>query len=272
MAEADILEKIADIKKDISTVNATLNTHVKPGNNLTNSEFDKGKKEIVDAVKKGKDEQKNAWESFAEAIGLKDIFEAFQQLNPISMTLLAVAAGLTFINERFLKLGTILNNLHERVTGKLWTITDRGIPGRRTRAQVDAAQSVSINPHNLSEETLNGLKTALNGLAPEIVAFNSAARNMKSPRTLTQIATALGKIKDAISPNPADDIRDVARAVDALNGKLRNYDPDRLPKPRTLRDVAGATRDLSSATQTLGDRFRSLASDANAAAGAVGQS
>ncbi|MGW0823340.1 hypothetical protein [Streptomyces sp. NPDC002845] len=269
-SDAEILEKIADLKADISTVNTTLNTHVKPSNNVTDKQFEDGKKEIIDQVKKGKEEQKTRWEAFMEAIGIKNFFEAFKQLDGLTVTILVVGATLALLKDRVLNYGKLLNGLVEKVTGRIFSVGQGGAPTLRTRADTESDQAVSINPTGVAPERLNSLKLALSAITPEIVKFNDAITRMKSPRQIKQIAKAVETLKNALTPNPADDVKNLATAIGRLNKRLDKYDPQKLPKAQTLRETAAAARDLSSTAETLRSRFVQLSNGFGTAARALG--
>ncbi|WP_329338064.1 hypothetical protein OG252_21810 [Streptomyces sp. NBC_01352] len=270
-SDTETLEKIAELKADISAVNTTLNTHVKSGNQLTDGEFEKGKKEIVDAVKKGKDEQKTRWEALMEALHLKEIFEAFKQLDTFTVVIIFVGATLALLKDRVLNYGKLLNLLVEKVTGKIVSVDpQRGTPAFQTREATEAGQAVSINPTNVTPERLSALQSALNTLTPEVNSYNSEIRAMKSPAQIKKIAKAVGDLKAKLTPNPAEDIKEVATAIGELNGKLQHYDPEKLPKPQAFKKIADAAKDLNRDAGTLRQTFLELATASNTAAGAIG--
>ncbi|MFI7505159.1 hypothetical protein ACIBVL_43180 [Streptomyces sp. NPDC049687] len=75
----------------------TLNTHVLDANNVTDKELKDAQEDIKKAVKAGKDEQKTIWEALMEAVGLKDVFEAFKQMDTLTLIIVAVGATLEFL-------------------------------------------------------------------------------------------------------------------------------------------------------------------------------
>ena len=253
-SNAQVLEKIAELKQDIGTVSVTLNTHVKNGDNLNQ----KDKKDILDAVKDGPDEQKKPWEAFLESIGFKDLMDAFKQLSGWSILILASAAGITFLKDRVLNYGAILNAISNRLTSKVFTIGENGLPARRTRAQVEADNAVSINPHGIQPQLLNDLRTALSGLPPKIHAFNAEMAQTKSASTIKKISDAIGKLAEKLEPDPTHTIKDVAGAVGELHTKLQSFDHEKLPKATTLRGVAEAARDLSRNADNVKRMFQDL--------------
>ncbi|GKQ35654.1 hypothetical protein [Streptomyces sp. A012304] len=269
-SDSDVLDKIAEIKDEISTVKTTLSTHVKSKNNVTNAELNAVKDELKEAIKKGKDEQKTVWEALLEAVGLKDVFEAFKQVDTLTLIIVAVGATLAFLKDRVLNYGKMLNLIWERLTGKVWSISPQtGRPTRMTRAETEASQAVSINPTNLTPEKLAALQTALNSISPKIREFNSAISGMKSPRAINGIAKAVGALKAKLTPSPATTISNTASAIGELNTKLDKYDPTKLPKAADLRAVQSAATNLAETAETLRTKFVALSNGFGAAAGSL---
>ena len=271
-SDSEILEKIAELKTEISTVKSTLNTHVKPENHVSDDEFAAGKADIKKAIKEGKDETKTHFEALMEAIGFKDFFEAFKQMDKITVAVLLVGAGLALVKDKVLNFGKLLNTVVEKITGKIFSIGENGAPTLQTRAATQAAQSVSINPTNLTPETLGALQTALSTVTPEIRDFNTAIGAMKSPAQIKKITKAVGDLKAKLTPSPKAAISDTAKAIDKLSDQLDRYDPTKLPRVQTMHETATAVGQLSTAAGTLQDRLRNLAAEARTTAGAVGPS
>ena len=249
-----ILEKITELKKDISTVNTTLNTHIKNGGELNKTD----KQDILDAIKGGPDEQKKPGEAFLESIGLKDMVDAFKQMSGWSLTLLAVAAGIAFLKDRVLNYGAIINAISHRLTGKVFTIGENGLPTRQTRAQVESNNAVSINPRGIAPELLNELKSALTGLPTKIHAFNTEMADMKSASTINKIADAIGKLVEKLDPDPTNTIKDVGTAIGDLDTKLGSFSHDKLPKAATLRGISDAAKDLHRNADNVKRMFQDL--------------
>jgi methyl-accepting chemotaxis protein len=242
---------------------------------------------ILKAIKAGPETNKNIFESLFEAFGLKDLLSAIKDgENLASKLMLAFGVLAALILGKLLDFGKLFNAGLERVTraianrntptgearrpGRVIAINESGRPQRMTRAQMDALNSVSINPHGLTPTLLNDLKTALSGLPEKIRDFNSATRDMKSPSTITKIAKTIGTLKAKLTPNPAEDIKEVATAIGELNGKLQHYNPEKLPKPQTFKKIADAAKDLNRNADTLRRTFVDLATASSTAAGAIG--
>lgn len=241
-SNTQVLEKIAELKKDISAVSSTLNTHMKNSDNLDK----KDKKDILEAIKGGPDdEQKSGWAAFFESIGLKDLTDAFKQLSSWSVAILATAAMVAFLKDRLLNYGAILNASSNRLTGKIFTIGENGLPTRQTRAEAEANNAVSINPHNITPELLNDLKTALSGLLTKIHAFKTEMAYMKSAGAIKRIAKAIGELVEKLTPDPAEAIKEVGNEIGNLETKLETFDHNKLPKAATLRGISDAAKDLN---------------------------
>ncbi|MET8166946.1 hypothetical protein ABZT34_22285 [Streptomyces sp. NPDC005329] len=271
-SDAEILEKIADLKDEISTVKTTLNSHVKPEYNVTDQELDKAKNEIKEAIKQGKDETKTIWEALMESIGLKDFFEAFKQDDFVTKVALIVGALGAVVMGKLLDLGKLFNLGLEKLSGRIFATGESGLPQLMTRQRADSLTSTSINPTDLTPATLAALQSALNSLTPEIRDFNAEIRQMKSAGQIKQIAKAVGALKAKLTPSPKQAIKDTATAIDKLNDQLDRYDPAKLPRAQTMRDTASAVGQLSTAARTLQERFRDLATEAGRVASVVGTS
>ncbi|MEV5850139.1 hypothetical protein AB0M32_50105 [Streptomyces sp. NPDC051985] len=254
-SNTEVLKKIAELKKDISTVSTTLNTHVKNGDNLNKAD----KKEILEAIKGGPDdEQKSGWSAFFESLGLKDLIDAFKQLNGWSIAILATAAMVAFLKDKFLNYGAILNSIWEKLTGKIWSVGERGIPTQQTRAQTESNNAVSINPHGITPELLNDLKTALTGLPNKIRDFNKRMAEMKSASAIKKITKAIGQLVGKLDPDPTEAIKSVGIEIGHLETKLSTFDHNKLPKAATLRDISAAAKDLNRNAAEVKEMFRSL--------------
>lgn len=281
--EDEILKKVGDVQKGVDDVK----TLVSPSNVATKAELTTNTNKIMKAIKEGPETSKNIFESLFEALGLKDLFAAFKDGgDPFSKILLAIGALAALVLGKLFDFGKMFNAAYEKISrsranrnlpdgerqrpGRVIAIGESGRPQRMTRAQMDGLNAVSINPHGLTSQRLNGLKSALNGLPEKIRDFNSATADMKSPGTINKIAKAIGELKKKLTPNPKKKIEDTAKAIGELHTKLEPFDPQKLPKARTLRDVAKAAQDLNRNAGTLRNTFLELSREAGNAAGAIG--
>ncbi|MGP2441697.1 hypothetical protein [Streptomyces sp. JW3] len=282
-SDADILEKIAEIKTAISAVSTTLNSHVDPKNNVTNAELTTAKDELKEAIKQGKDEQKNIWEALMEAAGLKDFFEAFKQQDMAVKIIGIVGALGIVIMGKLLDLGKLFNLGFEKISrlffrtvlgrgtapGHVLATGESGLPRSMTRQQADSLTAVSINPHGLTPEALNNLKDALNTLTPKIADYNTETRQMLSAGKINGLAKAINNLKGKLNPSPHSTIKNTAKAIGLLSRKLELYDPTKLPKAQDLRNVQSAATDLAETAETLRTKFQTLSNGFGAAVGAL---
>ncbi|WP_328933699.1 MULTISPECIES: hypothetical protein [unclassified Streptomyces] len=273
--EDEILKRIGDIQKDVTD----LKTKAAPANAATKTDVTA----IINQIKKGPDDQKNFLEAFFETSGLKDVFEAFKQESFWVTATLAVGALGSVITGKLLDLGKLFNLGLEKLTkfiaqrffgrttsqGRVLATGENGLPRPMSRQQADSLTSVSINPHGLTDVALNGLKTALEGLTPKIGPFNTATRQLMSAQALKKLARAIGTLKDKLDPSPEATIKDVATAIETLHTKLAPFDHDKLPKPRALKDIASAARDVVRDGDRLRTLFRDLATASTSAANAI---
>ncbi|WP_320784700.1 hypothetical protein [Streptomyces sp. CRN 30] len=282
-SDAGILEKIAELKTAISTVTTTLNSHVDPKNNVTDAELTTAKNELKEAIKQGKDEQKNIWEALMEAVGLKDFFEAFKQKDIyVQITVIIGAVGAVIMG-KLLDLGKLFNLGFERISrlvnrgllrrgtdpGRVLATGESGLPRTMTRQQADSLSAVSINPHGLTPEVINNLQNALNTLTPEIREFNTATRQMLSAGKINGLAKAINNLKGKLNPSPHSTIKNTAKAIGLLSRKLELYDPTKLPKAQDLRNVQSAATNLAETAETLRTKFQALSNGFGTAAGAL---
>ncbi|MFD4873377.1 hypothetical protein ACFWOB_08375 [Streptomyces sp. NPDC058420] len=278
--DTEILKKIEDVQQDVSDIKRNLASE----KSVTGADIASLKKELKEDIKKGPDTSKTLFESLFEALGLKDLFAAFKDgADWGSKLLLAFGALSVVVIGQMLSFGKLFNAGLERITrtranpttgqaarpGRVLAVGENGLPQAMTRAQMDGLNAVSINPHGVSEAQLNGLKTALNGLPPKIRDFNSATADMKSAGTIGKLAQAIGKLKDKLDPSPEATIKDVATAIETLHTKLAPFDHDKLPKPRALKDIASAARDVVRDGDRLRTLFRDLATASTSAANSI---
>ncbi|MBK3576824.1 hypothetical protein JHN63_24055 [Streptomyces sp. MBT65] len=278
--DTEILEKIEDVQQDVADIKRNLASE----KSVTGADIASLKKELKEDIKKGPDNSKPLFESLFEALGLKDLFASFKDgADWGSKLLLAFGALAVLVVGQMLNFGKLFNAGLERITrtsanqatgraeipGKVLAVGENGLPQAMTRAQMDGLNAVSINPHGISDVQLNALKTALDGLPPKIREFNSATADMKSAGTIGKLATAVGKLKDKLDPSPEATIKDVAAAIETLHTKLAPFDHDKLPKPRTLKDIASAARDVVRDGDRLRVLFQGLATASTDAANRI---
>ncbi|MEU6377506.1 hypothetical protein [Streptomyces sp. NPDC046909] len=242
----------------------------------TKQQLDDKSTEIVNAIKKGPETDKNLFESLFEALGLKDLFSAIKDgENWGSKLLLAFGALAALLLGKLLDFGKIFNAGLEKVTrallnvgrpndqpqrtGRVLAIGENGLPQQMTRVQMDSLNSVSINPHGLTGELIAELNSALSGISPKIREFNSATADMKSASAIKKIAKAIGDLKNKLTPSPKEAITDVATAIGTLDTTLNTFSDSKLPKAQTLRDIAKAADAVQRNASGLKKLFEELA-------------
>ncbi|MET7483161.1 hypothetical protein [Streptomyces sp. NPDC005538] len=278
--DTEILEKVEDVRQDVADIKRNLAS----GKTVTSADITSLKKELKGDIEKGPDTSKSLFESLFEALGLKDLVAAIKDGSDWgSKLLLAFGALATLVIGQMFNFGKIFNAGLEKITrtranpatgraaapGNVLAIGETGFPKAMTRAEMEGLNSVSINPHGLTPETLNGLKSALAGLPEKIRDFSSATADMKSASTIKNIAKAIGGLKEKLDPSPEGTIKEVAAAIETLHTKLAPFEHDKLPKPRTLKDIASAARDVVRDGDRLRLLFRELATASTEAANRI---
>lgn len=259
--EDEILRRVGDVQTDVTAIKASAATSDDLKTKVT---------DLTKLIKEGPETSKNVFESLFEAFGFKDAFAAFKDGGDwVSKILLAIGAVAAVLLGKMVDFGKLLNSVltsRGGGTGRGIAIGEDGVPRRLTADEMNAQNSVSINPHGLSEESINGLNSALAGITPVISGFNSATINMKSANKIKKIAKAIETLKGKLSPDPSTTIKDTATAIGALNTKLEHYDPNNLPKAQDLRNVQRAAHNLAETAETLRSKFVALSNGFNTAA------
>lgn len=282
--DEEVLRRITEIKTEVASVKTTLNTHAKADNTVTNAELSEQTKKVLEAIKKGPDkENKSAWESFFEALGLKDLVAAVKEPQWQNALYLAIAAVGTLLLGKLLDLGKLFNFGLEKLwkavalrrdpnstsQGRILTLNERGIPSFRPRAEVETPPLVSVA--NADTASLDALNRALQGLRPEVTEFNTAVRALPSARQISKSAAAIEKLKRALTGLPSvTPIRNLTAAVNRLNNASDRYRPNALPNAAAMNSTASAAGNLTRATDGLREGFRQLADAARGVASAVG--
>lgn len=281
--EDEILKQVGEVQKDVTTVKNLISS---PNEPATKKQLDDKTTKILDEIKKGPETNKNLFESLFEALGLKDLFGAIKDgENWGSKLMLAFGALAALVLGKLLDFGKIFNAGLEKATraflnrntpadqaqrpGRVLAVGESGLPQHMTRADMDGLNSVSINPHGLTTELLNDLKTALDGLPPKIREFNSATADMKSASTINKIAKAIGALNNKLTPDPTATISGVSTAIGNLDTTLGSFSNDKLPKAQTLKDIAKAAKDVQRNASGLKKLFEDLAAASTATANSI---
>ncbi|WP_143664787.1 hypothetical protein, partial [Streptomyces sp. NRRL B-24572] len=267
----EILGKIAEVKKELDEVKKEVSTPKA----ATSTDLDNKTKEIIEAVKGGKDEKKAWWEAIIEGLGFKDVLAAFKDQTALTSAIpLAIGAlGVLLVGKLF-DLGKLFNAALEPITraigrrrgnasseGRILTLGDNGLPTFQRRAQAEAAPIIAMAASTLTPTELGNLKSALEAVNPHIRTFNSNVRGMPSNLKMRQAAKALDKLNPAITTADPDKIDQTATKVTELATAVQTYNTHRLDvrelgkvnkavdkaKPDKIRDIAKATGKLAGA-------------------------
>ncbi|MEU4272971.1 hypothetical protein [Streptomyces sp. NPDC026092] len=278
---AELLARIGEVKTKLEEVSKAVNANkTPPPAAATKAELDAKAKEIIDAVKGGKDETKTWWEALLEGLGFKDLLGAIKDQKELtSLIPLALGAlGVMMLGKVF-DLGKLFNAGFEKLTrkigrrsnpasqGRILAMTDSGIPWARPRAEAESAPIIAMARGALSPTALGELKDALVAVNPEIRTFNELVADMPSSRSLGKTAKGVKEIGLAIDNTNLDRLKDVTREAGTLKGHMADFAPNKIPQD--LRSATEAAEKLDRAGQNLQTRFRTLKQDATEAAAAI---
>ncbi|MFD3946876.1 hypothetical protein [Streptomyces sp. NPDC058579] len=279
---AEVLARIGEVKTKLEEVSkAVAANKTPPPAAATKAELDAKAKEIIDAVKGGKDENKAWWEALIEGLGFKDVLAAIKdQKDLTSLIPLAIGALGVMMLGKIFDLGKLFNTGLEKVTakigrsrgnpnsqGRILALTDSGIPWARPRAEAEAAPIIAMARGALSPTELGNLKDALIDVNPHIRTFNERVANMPSSRALGKTAKGVEKLGLAIDGTDLDRLKDVTRESGTLKSHMADFAPNKIPQ--NLRSATEAAEKLDRAGQNLQTRFRTLKQDAADAAAAI---
>ncbi|MEV6839786.1 hypothetical protein AB0N17_35710 [Streptomyces sp. NPDC051133] len=117
------------------------------------------------------------------------------------------------------------------------------------------------------------LGQALGRVNSQVEAFDrlksklpSAAKMKRTAGAATKLSGALEKVTERLRPAELDEL---TAATDRLNQKMSAFDHEKLPKPRTLRDISKAAKELHDNADNVREMFRNLATASTHAADAI---
>ncbi|MGW8768237.1 hypothetical protein ACWGN5_37820 [Streptomyces sp. NPDC055815] len=113
--------------------------------------------------------------------------------------------------------------------------------------------------------TFDALKRALGDINRRIINFNKAVGKMKSKAQLDKLAKGVEAVTKATDAAKPTDIETLATAIGTLATSQRNFDPKKLPKPRTLANAAKEAERLAKAGDDVKTAFDNLKAAAQAA-------
>lgn len=231
----EILDKIGEVKTELDTVKASVSGP--SSSTATNTQLDAKTKEIIEAVKGGKDENKAAWEAALEGLGFKDVVAAFKdQSNLTSAIPLAIGALGVLVVGKLFDVGKLFNAGLEKITraigrhrgnatseGRILALSDSGLPTARRRSEAEAAPIIAMARSTLSPTELGNLKSALEDVNPHIRTFNSEARNMPSARTVNGARKAVHDLNPVIVAANPTKIGQVAAKIVELKDAVKEF-------------------------------------------------
>ncbi|MFJ5706357.1 hypothetical protein [Streptomyces sp. NPDC093105] len=277
---AEVLARIGEVKTKLEEVSKAVNAKNPPPAAATKAELDAKTKEIIEAVKGGKDEAKAWWEALLEAFGFKDLVGAIKDQKELtSLIPLAIGALGVLLLGKLLDFGKLFNAGLEKATrawgrrsnpnseGRILAMTDSGIPWARPRAEAEAAPIIAMARGALSPEALGRLKDALVDVNPHIRTFNDNVKDMPSSRSLGKTAKGVEKLGTALDTTDLDKLKDVTTNAGTLKSHMADFAPNKIPQ--NLRLATEAAEKLDRAGQNLQTRFQTLKQDATEAAAAI---
>ncbi|MFE0384419.1 hypothetical protein ACFW1F_10090 [Streptomyces bungoensis] len=117
------------------------------------------------------------------------------------------------------------------------------------------------------------LGQALGRVNSQVEAFDrlksklpSAAKMKRTASAADKLSGALEKVTERLRPAELDNLTD---ATDRLNQKMSAFDHEKLPKPRMLRDIAKAAKEVHDNADNVREMFQNLATASTHAANAI---
>ncbi|OIK25870.1 hypothetical protein [Streptomyces malaysiense] len=110
---------------------------------------------------------------------------------------------------------------------------------------------------------VNSQITALDGLKSKLP---SAAKMKRTASAANKLSEVLEKVTERLRPAELDNLTE---ATDRLNHKMSAFDHEKLPKPRTLRDIAKAAKEVHDNADNVRQMFQRLATASTDAANSI---
>ncbi|MEU9603010.1 hypothetical protein [Streptomyces sp. NPDC048057] len=284
---AEILDRIAELKKDISGLKTPGKDSKNAKDYVTDAELQAKTEKIIKAVEKGpKKEEKAPWEAILEQLKLGPLAGAIKDFGTGQIVLLGAMGALTLL---IMSLGGALNTfsrlvyqpitkLNERrqiragtrtdpAEGRVLARNDRGGIERMRPTEAVAAPALRVIRSNIEDEQkFNRIKDALEAVIPKIRKFNEKWGAAPKPGQVKSLAKALDKLNSVLAKPKLDPthLEKVWKGVGELKTKVDGID---LPK---LKDTATAAASLSRSTDNLSTRLGELRSVAQGTAAALG--
>ncbi|MEU5973622.1 hypothetical protein [Streptomyces sp. NPDC047315] len=287
---AEILERIAELKKDISGLKTPGQESKNAKDYVTDAELQAKAKEIIKAVEKGpKKEEKAPWEAILEQLKLGPLAGAIKDFGTGQIILLGAMGALTLLimglggtlhafNRLWLPLSKMREQRNIRLgrsepdpngeVGRVWGRNDRGRIATMRPSEALAAPALRVIRSNINTQQLSAHERVIGRLIPQVRKFNEEMARSPKSSEVKKLASAAEKLNTALGKPKLqpDHLRQVWIQVGALDRKTKEV------SPAHLNSIASAAGRLSSATGTLTTRFNNLTTAAGRAAAAVGTS
>ncbi|MFF2127259.1 hypothetical protein ACFVW1_18005 [Streptomyces olivochromogenes] len=187
----DVYEKLTSLEKSVDTL-------PKEGSSkaVTSAELDKKIASLKKAIEEGpKDKPTDLIGAISELPVLKEvigIFKANGAAAILILTIVSFKALLATFGVKFLDLQKAFQAITRSWSGgKEFTTNDRG---RITLATPEQPQSPNPLP---SVDNVNAVKDAIHDLNQVVHTYSTQARNLPSPRSMRQLASAAGRLTRA---------------------------------------------------------------------------
>ena len=289
----EVYDKLADVEE---TIDANAKSTV------TTTNFDAKIKDLKAAIESGgkKEEEPQGWKDLAKEMSpIKDILavangsdflsKAILTFGAITATVAAVTAIIASVKGLMEKFKSLSLTVSGRLTGNRQYI-GRDADGhlgiqpenpqqsvrqlqraanqqlRQRRQQSGASglpSSAEANSLGQAIGRINNGITTLDGLKSKLP---TAAKMKRTATAANKLSDALEKITERLRPADLDNLTD---ATGRLNQKMSAFDHDKLPKPRTLKDIASAAREVVRDGDRLRVLFQELGTDSTDAANRI---
>ncbi|WP_328670522.1 hypothetical protein [Streptomyces sp. NBC_00328] len=187
----DVYEKLTSLEKSVDIIPREGGSKA-----VTSAELDRKIASLKKAIEEGpKDKPTDLIGAISELPVLKEVIGIFKANGPAAILILSIVglkAGLATIGVKFLDLQKAFQAfIRSRARGREVTTNDRG---RITLATPEQPQSPNPLP---SVDNVNAVKDAIHDLNQVVRTYSTRARNLPSPRSMRQLASAAGQLTRA---------------------------------------------------------------------------
>ncbi|GAX52991.1 hypothetical protein [Streptomyces olivochromogenes] len=187
----DVYEKLTSLEKTVDTLPKGVGSKA-----VTSAELDQKITSLKKAIEEGpKDKPTDLKGAISELPVLKEIIGIFKANSTAATLILAIVgfkALFATIGVKFLDLQKVFQAfIRSHAAGREVTTNDRG---RITLATPEQPQSPNPLP---SVDNVNAVKDAIHDLNQVVHTYSTQARNLPSPRSMRQLASAAGRLTRA---------------------------------------------------------------------------